>query len=96
MVPNPVFSGFASRAASLCTAELLSSRLLSLLNPDLPCATRVFNSSALWLRLFFALQGNYCDLENCNSYPGSDVWQSNKVLLIVVIHGVVSKVQPIT
>lgn len=94
-MPNPVPFGFAPRAASLPTVELLSPSLLSLLNPDLPCATGVLNSSVLQLLLYFALQGNYHDLENCNSYAGSDMWQSNKVLLIIVMRGVVSQVQPI-
>lgn len=47
----------------------------------------VLGSSLLWLRLYSALQGNYCDLESCDSCAGSDMRQSNKVLLIIDIHG---------
>lgn len=75
---------------------LLSSCFLSLLSTNLPRARGMFNSSIPWLWLYSALEGNYCGLENCNSYAESDIRQSNKALLIIVINGAVSKVLPIT
>lgn len=76
--------------------QLLSSCFLSLLSTNLPRARGMFNSSIPWLWLYSALEGNYCGLENCNSYAESDIRQSNKALLIIVINGAVSKVLPIT
>lgn len=93
---DPVPPGLVLTAASPTAAELLSSRFLSLLSTNLSCAMGMFNSSVLWLWLYSALEGNYCDLENCNSYAGPDMWLSNKALLIIVINGAVSKVLPIT
>lgn len=82
----------------LCTASPTAAVLMFfvLLSTNPPRARGMFNSSITWLWLYSALEGNYCDLENCNSYTGSDIRQSNKALLIIVINGAVSKVLPIT
>lgn len=53
----------------------------------------VLGSGVQWLQLYPALQGHYCDSENCDACAGSGMWQSDKELLIIDIHGIVLQVQ---